>query len=97
MDVDHLTMGCFYCCRFEILKFKDKPTHKQELNKIPGILGGKRREFSHSATKFRASLNGIGRIYRTYVKSKILHNFYEGEVQNGAPHGFGRQITASGE
>ena len=54
------------------------------------MFGGKKRSISNSATKFRQELNGIGRIYKTYAKSNSLYSFYEGEIANGVPHGFGR-------
>jgi len=52
---------------------------------------------SHSATRYRSTLFGMGRIYKSCLKSNSIHTFYEGQIQNGVPHGFGRLISHNGE
>ena len=50
----------------------------------------------HYSNRFKTTICGIGRIYETYEDSFRLKSFYEGQIENGVPHGFGRKIQNDG-
>ena len=53
-------------------------------------------EFMHYSKRFKTTICGIGRIWETCEDSFQLKAFYEGQIENGVPHGFGRKIQDDG-
>ena len=85
-------MQQFFTFKFEMVQVIPKMKNSQIIALGPG-----HRRLSHSSSNYRKELSGYGRIYKSLLNNPDkLFSFYEGQISNGEPNGFGRLILEQG-